>query len=286
MLPVLAKRFSFHRILLAIGFYFTLALPFKPAFANIYQWTDSQGRVHYGDKRAANTEAIVLGQRESAVTTDGLVFTFVPEADALLIKTRKSAQGKSSLLSSGYWSAHNRTLETRSLIRFEISSLLRELKLSPDKQLAGASLELFANIEDKLYGQGTTNRESPGHSTKTGDNAFYLKPVYNEWEEQEVTWESFYNPSHHTPAAIRQLPTVSVPGSDGVPDKTFLIDVSELVAGLVLAGQREFTLEISPQRRATMAQVTFYSREGPPANSPRLTVNLEPVATEKKPIGK
>jgi len=211
------------------------------AHAEIYRWVDESGRVHFGDRRSAPKQAELKGRPKSTITTDGMAFTFLPQADAMLSATQTQPQGQATILSSGYWRSHNGNLETKSLLQFEITPLLDELNKHKHKLLANASIAFYANTQDKLYGQGTTNTQSPGHSTFRGDNAFYLKPVHNNWKEASVTWASFYSGDHVTPNAIRQLPVLSVPGTAGDPDKNYMIDATELVAALILAQQREFT---------------------------------------------
>lgn len=261
-----------------LSVFVTTALLWSVTFsanADIYEWVDANGRVHYSDKRAAKKDAVIVGEAANAITSDGMTFTFVPQADALLSSTQSQPQGKASVLSAGYWTANDSTLATKSLLQFDIGALLKELNTQKHKHLANATLELYANTQDKLYGQGITNRESPGHSTLRGDNAFYLKPVHSDWDENTVYWSEFYTTNIPIPAIIRQLPSVSVPGSEGIPDKNYLIDVTELMAALILAQQREISLEMSPQRTSAMAQVTFFSREGDPQKIPRLIVNLK-----------
>lgn len=260
---------------LFVLFYLSLTGFVGTSHAEIYQWVDEQGRVHFSDKRGAKKDATVRGETAEAVTTDGFTFNFAPQADALLSSTSTSPQGKSSILTSGYWTSNNKALETKSLLKFDLSPLLQELNTNTQKRLADATIELYANTLDKFYGQGVTNRESPGHSTLRGDNAFYLKPSHNNWQEETVTWSEYYSSGQYTPVAIRKLPAISAPGSEGVPDKNYRIDVTELLAGLILAQQREITLELTPLRKASMAQVTFYSREASPETSPRLVVNLK-----------
>ena len=253
----------------------TLTGAVSPAYAEIYRWVDDQGRVHFGDKRSAPKTAKPNGEQEQSVTSDGLTFTFLPQADALLSTTHKNSQGKSSVLSSGYWSTPKGKLETKSLIQFEITPVLKELNTNKHKHLANALIELYANTDDKLYGQGTTNKQSPGHSTLRGDNAFYLRPTHNNWQEGSVTWSEFYGGRYIVPSGVRQLPVISARGSNGDPDKNYIIDATELIAALILTQQREVTLEMTPQRTSTMAQVTFYAREAQENKRPRLIVKLK-----------
>src|SRR5690606_19248404 len=101
-----------------------------------------------------------------------------------------------------------------------------DLHRNPQKKLLRATLRLYANTEDKLYGQ---SKEDAGHSGKNGDNAFYLKPVHNNFEESIVTWVSFFDQSHYTPAAVRNLSTVTAPASDDDNRKDYEIDVLPLI---------------------------------------------------------
>ncbi len=262
------KRLQPRAILIALAL-----LPLSLAYAEIYQWTDENGRVHFSDQRAARKDAMRRGEKPNQATTDGVNFRFLPQADALITSNSEQPKGKASMLSTGYWKTRTVEYQTRSIVRFEITELLKALNMHKLKHLDTARIEFFANTQDKLYGQGITNKQSPGHSTLRGDNAFYIKAVHNNWSEDDVTWQTFYAPTHYTPLAIRKLPSISAPGSDGVPDKNYWVDATDLIAALVLAQQREFTLELSPQRKSTMAQVTFFSRESD--KPPVLTVKLK-----------
>ena len=137
---------------------------------------------------------------------NGNQFTFQPEADAMLRQNQTQPLGLSSALSAGNWSQSGTSYQNVSVMRFEIGPLLEEMHRNPQKKLLRATLYLHANSDDKLYGQGVSNQEPAGHSSKGGDNAFYLKPVHNNFDETGVTWDSFFNQSNYTPTAIRSLP--------------------------------------------------------------------------------
>lgn len=251
------------------------ALVYGPlCYSEIYRWVDDRGRVHYSDKSAAVRGATVLGEKNKLVSSDGKTYTFLPEADTLLSKGKTIPKGTAPMLSTGYWNTRGKTIETKSLIQFDIGTVLTELNQHKHKKLDYASLELNANTRDKLYGQGISNLERAGHSTLRGDNAFYLRPTRNDWSEANTHWETFFNDQKPTPNAVRQLPIVSVPGSGGSATKNYLIDVTDLVTSLVKTQQREFTLEMTPQRSSTMAQVTFFAREAGHDKAPKLTITL------------
>lgn len=269
------KLTTVESIFLPLSLTIALSVTSLPAVCEIYKWVDANGKVHYSDKRSAQKNAQSMDEPKSQVTDDGFEFTFLPQADALLNNSTEQAQGKSRILSSGFGEGRSKPFAVKSLLQFEITELLQELNKSPIKRLDIATLELHANTTDNMYGQGSINRESPGHSTADGDNAFYLKPVHNNWSEADVTWSSFYSPSNYTPLNIRKLPSILVPGSGGIPGKNYNIDVTELVASLILQQQREFTLEMSPQRKSRKAQVTFYSRESDPDKAPKLLIKLK-----------
>lgn len=246
------------------------------AQAQVYRWVDESGRVHFSDRRYAREGFQPLEKPPAVASDDGWLFTFTPQADAALLSNRNNAQGKTRFLSAGQWTARGNSYQVASLMRFDITPLLAHLHTSePRKRVARAELTLYANTEDKLYGQGSANKEAPGHSTLQGSNAFYLKPAHNNWEESRVTWSQYYDPSHYTPSTIRNLPAVSAPTSGDDRERDYALDVTELLLALVRSNTREFTLELTPQRRSAMAQVTFFSREAGQDKAPRLVIELE-----------
>lgn len=242
--------------------------------AEVYRWVDDKGQVHFGDRRAAGAGFERMDAPEEDATNDGWSFAFTPEADAVLHSNKEGTQGKSTLLSSGHWTLSGAAYEVSSLVRFDISALLQELNSNPDKRIGAARLMLFANTETRLYGQGVANKEPAGHSTLRGDNAFYVKPAHNNWQEDTVTWKGFYDSSHYTPSFIRNLPAITVPGSGSDHSRNYEIDMKVLVEALAQGNMREFTLELRPQRRSSGAQVTFFSREGGPETTPKLVIEL------------
>lgn len=250
-----------------------LALPLA-ATAEIYKWVDAQGRVHFSDKKHASEQAKRLDEEPGAANTNNNnKLSLYPEADALLSKNSNSAQGKAPVLSAGIWQVGGTSMQNTSILRFDLGELLALVNSGQGKRITSAQLVLHANTTDKLYGQGVNNTETPGHSTLKGDNAFYLIPVHNSWQEGTVTWSDFYSSSHYTPSTIRGLPSVAVPGSDN-PTQDFEIDVKDMLQALTKVNVRELTLELKLQRMPAMAQVTFHSREAEPEHRPRLVVEL------------
>lgn len=242
--------------------------------AEIYKWVDANGKVHFSDKKHAHEQAKRLdSEAEIDVAEQKNRLILYPEADALLSQNSTSPQGNSRALSAGSWHVGGTTMQTTSLLRFDLSELLSLVNGKPGKRIASAQLILRANTDDKLYGQGVNNQEAPGHSAAKGDNAFYLMPTHNSWQENAVTWSDFYSSSHYTPTAIRNLPSIAVPGTTN-PAQDFDIDVKDLLQALFKANIRELTLEMKLQRLPSMAQVTFHSREADSESRPHLVITL------------
>lgn len=258
------------------GWLFCIALMALPlsGWGEIYKWVDAQGRVHFSDKRYADERAKRIDEEPQLAQQGGNQFTFHPEADALLQQNQRQPLGQSTALSAGNWSQSGTRYQSVSVMRFEIAPLLEEMHRNPQKKLLRATLRLYANADDKLYGQSVNNQEPAGHSSKGGDNAFYLKPVHNNFEEAQVTWSSFFDQSNYTPSAIRNLPGIAVPGSADDPQKDYEIDVLPLVQKLMEANLRQVTLEMRLQRTSGRAQVTFFSREAEVSRRPTLHVEL------------
>ncbi|WP_187407941.1 DNRLRE domain-containing protein [Saccharophagus sp. K07] len=255
---------KFIRIAAALAF----VLGGAGAHGEIYKWVDAQGQVHFSDKRYANEKAKRIDAEVVQEQQNPNQFVFYPDADALLQQNQKKPLGTSTALSAG----HSQQGQNISLIRFDVASLLEELHRNPNKKLLRATLRLYANADDRLYGQNTT--AEAGHFGKNGDNAFYLKPVHNNFEEKTVTWADFFDQSHYTPAAVRNLPSVTAPSSNEDNLKDYEIDVLPLIQQLMAANLRQFTLEMRLQRTSGRGQVTFFSREADPAKRPSLTVEL------------
>lgn len=250
-----------------------MALPLT-GWGEIYKWVDASGRVHFSDKRYADERAKRIDEEPFLAQQNGNQFAFQPEADALLRQNQTQPLGKSTALSAGHWSQSGTSYQNVSVMRFEIGPLLEEMHRNPQKKLLRATLRLYANGDDKLYGQGVSNQEPAGHSSKGGDNAFYLKPVHNNFDEANATWSSFFNQSNYTPSAIRNLPGIAVPGSEDDSLKNYEIDVMSLVRQLMAANLRQITLEMRLQRTSGRAQVTFFSREAEVSKRPTLHVEL------------
>lgn len=249
-----------------------LLTPFT-ANAEIYKWVDANGRIHFSDKKHAGEQAQRLDAEPEQENTNNNHLTFYPEADALLGENTTSPQGKSRALSAGRWNVAGTSMQNTSVLRFDLTELVAVVNTGKGKQLVSAHLELYANTDDKLYGQGVSNQEAPGHSTLKGDNAFYLKPVHNSWDESNAMWSDFYSSSHYTPTTIRNLPSIAVEGSKS-PSQDYSIDVSEMLRAIINSNIRELTLEMKLQRLPTMAQVTFHSREADVDKRPRLLIEL------------
>lgn len=262
-LPSLTRR------LLCIGL---IALPLA-ARAEIYKWVDAKGQVHFSDKRYAQEGAERLNDEPLLTQQNDNQFLFQPEADALLRQNQREPLGLSSALSAGQWSQSGTSYQNVSVMRFEVGPLLETLHRNPNKKILRATLMLYANTDDALYGQ-RVSQETGGHSSKGGDNAFYLKPVHNNFDEKTVTWQTFYDASNYTPAAVRSLPGIAVPGSGDDNQKNYAIDVLPLVQKLMEANLRQVTLEMRLQRTSGRAQVTFYSREAEVGKRPSLQVEL------------
>lgn len=254
-----------------------LASPALPA--EVYKWVDNKGKVHFSDKRYAHGGAERIDQQQHLVTEDGRTFRFLPSADALLNQVGTTPQGRSSALSAGTWTQAGSTYQVASLLRFDITELLEKILEDPQKKLYRAQLSLSANLDDKVYGQGSVNDAKPGHSTLRGDNAFYLKPVHSNWEEDTATWPLYYNSNHQNPEPVRSLPSIAVNGSGDNNRRDYTIDVTDLVKQLINGHVREFSLEMTLQRRSTMAAVTFYSREANEGKQPTLVIELIDRAT-------
>lgn len=243
------------------------------ADAEIYKWVDANGRVHFSDKKHAREQAQRLDEEPEDENTNSNHLTFYPEADALLGENTTSPQGRSRALSAGRWNVAGTSMQNTSVLRFDLSELLAVVNGGKGKRLVSAHLALYANTDDKLYGQGVSNQEAPGHSTLKGDNAFYLMPVHNSWDESSAIWTDFYSSSHYTPSTIRNLPSVAVEGSK-TPSQDYSIDVSEMLRAIISSNIRELTVEMKLQRLPTMAQVTFHSREADVDKRPRLIIEL------------
>lgn len=250
-----------------------MALPLG-GWGEIYKWVDAKGQVHFSDKRYANEQAKRVDEEPLLSQQGDNQFIFQPEADALLRQNQNQPLGLSTALSAGNWSQSGTRYQSVSLMRFEVGPLLEELHRNPQKKLLRATLSLYANADDKLYGQGVSNQEPPGHSSKGGDNAFYLKPVHNNFEEATVTWGSFFDQSNYTPSAIRSLPAITVSGSGEDPQKNYEIDMLPLLQKLMEANLRQVTLEMRLQRTSGRAQVTFFSREAEVSKRPTLQAEL------------
>lgn len=249
-----------------------MALPLNGR-AEIYKWVDAKGQVHFSDKRYANEQAKRVDDTPLITQQNGNQFIFLPEADALLRQNQREPLGLSTALSAGQWSQSGSSYQNVSVMRFEVGPLLEELHRNPQKKILRATLLLYANTDDTLYGQGVS-QQAAGHSSKGGDNAFYLKPVHNNFDEKTATWEAFFNSSNYTPAAVRNLPGIAVPGSDDDNEKNYEIDALPLVQKLMEANLRQITLEMRLQRTSGRAQVTFYSREAEEGKRPSLQVEL------------
>lgn len=249
-----------------------MATPLAVA-AEIYKWVDASGRTHFSDKKHASEQAQRLDAEPEAEDINKNRLVIYPEADALLTQSSDTAQGNSRALSVGRWHTGGTSVQSASLLRFDLSELLTRVNSGPGKRIARAQLGLYANTDDKLYGQGVNNQEPPGHSTLRGDNAFYVMPAHNSWEENKVTWSDYYSSNHYTPSAIRSLPSLAVEGSKS-PTQDFDIDVKDLLQKLAEGNVRELTLELKLQRLPTMAQLTFHSREAEPDYRPRLLIEL------------
>ena len=241
--------------------------------AEIYKWVDSNGRTHFSDKKNASQQAQRMDAELDLEETNQNALSFYPEADALLSLNNTIPQGKARAISAGIWRTGGNNVQNTSVLRFDFSELISLMNAHPNKSIFKAQLHLFANTDDKLYGQGVNNKEAAGHSTLKGDNAFYIKPTHNNWQEASVVWDTYYSSSHYIPSAIRNLPAVTVAGSQKA-DQDFDIDVKELIKAIVKGNIREVTLELKLQRLPSMAQVTFHSRESSPELNPRLTVDL------------
>jgi Domain of unknown function (DUF4124) len=249
-----------------------LVLPLTSS-AEIYKWVDANGQVHFSDKKHAvdNAQRMDLDPAAEDANTNRL--TLYPDADTILTENNQSPQGNSSALSAGNWNQGGSRLHNKTLIRFDLADLLKAVHTGKGKQVASATLRLVANTDDKIYGQGVNNQEAPGHSTLQGDNAFYLIPVHNSWDESTVKWADFYSSSHYTPSMIRKLPSIAADGSTS-PFQDYSIDVNALLREIVKSNVRELTLEMKLQRQPAMAQVTFHSREAAPEKRPALVIEL------------
>jgi hypothetical protein len=258
------------------GWLFCIALIALPlsGWGEIYKWVDAKGQVHFSDKRYADDRAKRIDDEPLLAQQGGNQFTFQPEADAMLRQNQNQPLGLSTALSAGNWGQNGTRYQNVSVMRFEIGPLLEEMHRNPQKKLLRATLQLHANTDDKPYGQGVNSQEPAGHSSKGGDNAFYLKPVHNNFEEVAVTWSSFFDQSNYTPSAIRSLPGIAVPGSGEDPRKNYEIDVLPLVQKLMEINLRQITLEMRLQRSSGRAQVTFFSREAEVGKRPTLQVEL------------
>lgn len=254
---------------------FCLCLLAAPATATseIYKWVDANGRTHFSDKKHANERAERMGSEPAAPSVNNNRLVLHPEADTLLTENNRVAQGNASVLSAGRWNVGGSSVQNTSLLRFDLTPLLSAINGAVGKSIATAELHLYANLDDKIYGQGVSNQEPPGHSTRNGDNAFYLKPVHNTWDEAKTIWQDFYSSNNYTPSAIRNLTSIAVVGSENAA-QNYEVDVKELIKELARNNTRELTLELTLQRTPVMAQVTFHSREAEPERRPALVVEL------------
>lgn len=249
-----------------------LILPLS-ATAEIYKWVDASGRVHFSDKKHADERAKRVDEppEDEAISQNRL--TFYPDADTLLSQNKNTAQGNTHALSAGNWSVGGTSVQHTSLLRFDLTELLSVVNGDAGKRIASAKLYLYANTDDKLYGQEVSNKEPPGHSTLKGSNAFYLIPSHNSWEESKATWSDYYSNSHYTPSTIRSLPSVTVEASSSATED-YEVDVNELMSRIAKNNIRELTLEMKLQRLPPMAQVTFYSKEAAAEKRPRMVIEL------------
>lgn len=244
-----------------------------PAVAEIYKWVDADGRVHFSDKKHANEKAKRLDVPPEDLASSKNRLILYPDADTLLSQNKNTAQGNARALSAGNWSVGGTSVQHTSLLRFDFTELLSVVNGDAGKRIASAKLYLYANTDDKLYGQGVNNQEPPGHSTLKGSNAFYLIPAHNSWQESQVTWPDYYSNSHYTPSAIRSLPSITVEASSSAAED-YEVDMKSLTSKIVKNNIRELTLEMKLQRLPPMAQVTFYSKEAVADKRPRLIIEL------------
>lgn len=249
-----------------------LAAPLA-ATGEIYKWVDAKGRTHFSDKKHAHERAERMDSEPANHGANANHLVLHPEADTLLTQNNRVPQGKARILSAGRWNVGGNTVQNTSLLRFDLTPLLSIINNSEGKTVASAKLHLFANLDDKIYGQGVSNKEPPGHSNYKGDNAFYLKPVHNAWDEADAIWQDFYSSNNYTPGVIRNLPSIAVSGSES-PAQDYEIDIEDLIKQLLSNNIRELTLELTLQRTPVMAQVSFHSREAEAERRPTIVVDL------------
>ncbi len=251
---------------------------FTPAHAEIYKWVDENGRVHFSDKKHAADNAQPLYAEQ--LNSDPNVVVITAEADAMIGEHWLRPRGSLNILSAGQWQVGNRRQKNNSLLRFDFADLISRLRANPNLSIRRAELLLFANTEENVYNSDGKNSEPPGHSNLAGDNAFYLKAVHNNWQESDILWKTFYNSDNYTPASVRNVPVLSVPGSGKDNTKDFVIDFQPIIHYVDQTNLRTLSLEMSLQRSSRMAQVSFYSHESPLEKRPRIEVELFDAAGE------
>lgn len=250
---------------------------FHCSAAEIYRWKDAKGKTHWGDERSAPEHAVRVDPGAPKTENSGNQFVIYPEADTMMKERQRSARGESTALSAGYWKVTRNVYELTSIMRFDLSDLLAELGTNKDKKIIRAELKLFANTQDKIHPRNNKSESPEGHYSNRSDNSFFVTPVRSSWDEHSTMWQNFYNDSEYTPMQVRKLPFVKAPGSENNNALDYTIDLSQMITQATSVNMRALTLELKLQRRATLAVVTFFSREAALDVRPRLEVTLSKI---------
>ncbi len=135
-------------------------------------------------------------QPDSIVGKDAVIENRVPDNNS----------GSSSLLATFAWTNQGFFDVARSLIEFDLSYFPSQTKIK------SAKLSLYWNSYNNLIEQ-------------TGENAFSIYRIIQEWDEQTVTWNN--------QPATTDSNKVTVPKSTAVDQSYINIDVTQLVQDII-----------------------------------------------------
>lgn len=225
-------------------------------YPEVYKWVDEKGRVHYGDKRHAKANDVKTTDTSHTLDKAGRTLTLYAVADTELQQGSRQARGTANQLKAGFQSYRNTTRAFHSIIKFDSSMLLSVLQ-QKSKRIASASVELSLSRS----------------KTNISNNAFFLIPSHNRWNEKKAHWQSYYEATN-VPYSIRKLPFMTAPSSDSIDGNVYRIDALPLTQALAQNNMRELTLEIKLQRTSAVTDIHFHSREAGIENSPKLRIEF------------
>ncbi len=179
--------------------------------------------------------------------------------------------GEREFFSAGEWTTNGRPFSVYAYLKFDLGCI------PEDAIVKSAKLSLYPDTVHNLYGQGKYNSESPGHSTLSGTNAFYIQKITEEWGEMSVNW--------YSKPGLDETHQVVVKGSDVVdentpeeyqsgPEKYFLdMEIVDLIND-IREGDN-FGIGLKMQNESYYREVNFRSRENTKGLVPVLKIELE-----------